>query len=66
MNTNIKLKLTDAKENEPTNEDAPYMNIIRAFKYTIDYTRLDISYVTSQLAKYLNNYKKLNIYNFKI
>ena len=57
MNTNIKLELTDAKENEPTNEDAPYMNMVGALKYAADCTRPDISYVTSQLARYLNNYK---------
>ena len=39
INTNIKLELTDAKENEPTNEDAPYMNIVRALRYAADCTR---------------------------
>ena len=57
MNTNIKLELTDAEENEPTNEDAPYMNMVGALRYAADCTRPDISYVTSQLARYLNNYK---------
>ena len=57
INTNIKLELTDAKENEPTNEDTPYINMVGALRYAADYTRLDISYVTSQLARYLNNYK---------
>ena len=47
MNTNIKLELTDAKENEPTNEDAPYINIVGALRYIVDYTRPDISYITS-------------------
>ena len=57
MNTNIKLELIDAKENEPTNENTPYMNMVGALRYIADYTRPDISYVTSQLARYLNNYK---------
>ena len=57
INTNIKLELTDTKENEPTNEDAPYMNMVGALRYVADYTRPDISYVTSLKARYLNNYK---------
>ena len=39
MNTNIKLELTDAEENEPTNEDTPYMNIVGALRYAADCTR---------------------------
>ena len=55
INTNIKLELTDAKENEPTNEDAPYMNMVGALRYAADCTRPDISFTTSLLARFLQN-----------
>ena len=47
INTNIKLELIDTKKNELTNKDAPYMNMVGALRYAVDYTRPDISYVTS-------------------
>ena len=32
-----------------------YMNMISSLQYVADCTRLDITYTTGQLAKYLNN-----------